>query len=223
MEHETEHPTERRGAEPVVAAAVPDARVTLTEAARLTGASRNRLYRALEANRLTRSEDGLISLEELVAAGFELKEPLPSAAKPADHVSFLLAQYTDVAAQLRESLEDQNDDLRTRIRMLEEQVGFVREQLRLSQQREAQLMQLLQHGQVEPAASSQRTGDAAWGEPQAAAAEVPHVTHTGSFADDQAADAPLPVDTIPSGAHQRWPETEPETTQAGGFLRRWKS
>jgi hypothetical protein len=215
MEHETEHQTEHATTAPVVAAVVPDARVTLTDAARMTGASRNRLYRAIVAGRIARSEDGLLSVQELVAAGFEFKEPLPSTAKPADHLSFLLTQYTEVAAQLRESLEDQNDDLRERMRTLEEQ-------LQRSQQREAQLLQLLPPEQAVPAVSAHRSHDAPRSEPQDAAADMPQATHRVPFA-DQAAEAPLPADAIPSGEHQEWLEVQPHGTQAGGFLRRWKS
>jgi hypothetical protein len=193
-----------------------DTYVTISDAARMTGASRTRLYRYLESGKLDRTADGRVSVQALLNAGFELKEQRPVAATPGDNLSYMLTHYTDMARQLNESLQDQVD-------ALQEQLRFAHDQLRLSQEREAQLWQMLRRGHAEPAASSQRTEDASRGESQNAAADVAHATHTVPFADEQVAAAPLPAEAISSGAHQQWPETEPQMTQPGGFLRRWKS
>jgi hypothetical protein len=193
-----------------------DTYVTISDAARMTGASRTRLYRYLDSGKLDRTTDGRVSVQALLNAGFALKHELQAVTAPADNLSYLLAQYTDVTRQLNESLQD-------RVDALQEQLRVAHEQLRLSQEREAQLWQMLQPGPAESAASAQRTNDAPRSEPQDAPADVPHATHRVPFADEQAAAAPLPAEAIPSGEHQQWPETEPQMTQPGGFLRRWKS
>jgi hypothetical protein len=193
-----------------------DTYVTISDAARMTGTSRTRLYRYLDSGKLDRTTDGRVSVRALLDAGFELKEQRPAVATPGDNLSYLLTHYTDMARQLNESLQDQVD-------ALQEQLRVAQEQLRLSQEREAQLWQMLQRGPAESAASAQRTNDAPRSEPQDAPADVPHATHRVPFADEQAAAAPLPAEAISSGAHQQWPETEPQMTQPGGFLRRWKS
>jgi hypothetical protein len=49
------------------------ARLTLTEASRITGAARSTLYRAIAEGRLTREPDGTIDTVELLRAGFALQ------------------------------------------------------------------------------------------------------------------------------------------------------
>jgi hypothetical protein len=49
------------------------ARLTLTEASRITGAARSTLYRAISEGRLTREPDGTIDTVELLRAGFSLQ------------------------------------------------------------------------------------------------------------------------------------------------------
>ena len=49
------------------------ARVTLTEASRITGAARSTLYRAVAEGRLTREPDGTVDTAELLRAGFALQ------------------------------------------------------------------------------------------------------------------------------------------------------
>jgi hypothetical protein len=49
------------------------ARMTLTEASRITGAARSTLYRAIEEGRLTREPDGTVDTAELLRAGFALQ------------------------------------------------------------------------------------------------------------------------------------------------------
>jgi hypothetical protein len=49
------------------------ARLTLTEASRITGAARSTLYRAIQEGRLTREPDGTIDTVELLRAGFALQ------------------------------------------------------------------------------------------------------------------------------------------------------
>ena len=50
------------------------ARVTLTEASRITGAARSTLYRAIAEGRLTREPDGTVDTSELLRAGFALQQ-----------------------------------------------------------------------------------------------------------------------------------------------------
>jgi hypothetical protein len=187
-----------------------DAYVTISDAARMTGASRTRLYRYVESGKLERTNDGRVSVQALLNAGFDLKEQRPAAAAPSDNLSYLLMQYTDMARQLNESLEDQ-------IEALHEQLRFTQEQLRLSQQREAQLWQMLQRGQAEPAAPEPRASDAVQGGSQDAAADMPHVTPRVPFADEQAAAA------MPAGEPQQGPEAQPPNTQQSSFFGRWRS
>lgn len=49
------------------------ARITLTEASRITGAARSTLYRAIHEGRLTREPDGTVDTAELLRAGFALQ------------------------------------------------------------------------------------------------------------------------------------------------------
>jgi hypothetical protein len=51
----------------------PMARITLTEASRITGAARSTLYRAIHEGRLTREPDGTVDTVELLRAGFALQ------------------------------------------------------------------------------------------------------------------------------------------------------
>jgi Tfp pilus assembly protein FimV len=137
MERQTEHPHEHAATDPMEASVQAEAHVTISDAARMTGASRTRLYRAIDGGRIQRSADGKVSIQSLLHAGFELKDGQPSATAPRDNLSYLLTHYTDMARQLNDSLEAQID-------ALQEQLRFLQEQLRLSQQREAQLWQMLQ-------------------------------------------------------------------------------
>lgn len=210
MEQQSDQRPERSATGVPAAPDVDDSYVTISDAARMTGASRTRLYRYIESGKLERTDDGRVSVQALLNAGFDLKEQRPAAAAPSDNLSYLLMQYTDMARQLNESLEDQ-------IEALHEQLRFTQKQLRLSQQREAQLWQMLQRGQAEPAAPEPRASDAVQGESQDAAADMPHVTHRVPFADEQAAAA------MPAGEPQQGPEGQPQTTQQSSFFGRWRS
>jgi hypothetical protein len=191
-----------------------EAHVTISDAARMTGASRTRLYRAIDGGRIQRSADGKVSIQSLLHAGFELKDGQPSATAPRDNFSYLLTHYTDMARQLNESLEEQID-------ALQEQLRFLQEQLRLSQQREAQLWQMLQAGHAGAAIQKSDTRN----EPQDAETQTQRMAlhderseHRPPLAEQMAA-APTPP--MPAVEPPGRLEPEPRGHQAAGFFGRW--
>lgn len=212
MERLEEHPMERLATGAPDSSVQHDTCVTISDAARMTGASRTRLYRYVESGRIARNADGKLSLQSLVDAGFAIKDEQQYAAAPTDNLSYLLTQYTDVARQLNESLEDQIDTLR-------EQLCFAQEQLRASQQREAQLWQMLPAGQAAAGVRQDAPKDEPSYQPQDVAAE----THRFAL-DEEPAEGPAPAETLAAIAEPHGqPEPEPRGGQQGGFLKRWKS
>lgn len=188
-----------------------DTYVTISDAARMTSASRTRLYRAIDGGRIERHADGKVAIQSLLAAGFDIKHPHQATTTPGDNLSYLLTHYTDLTRQLNESLEEQIDALR-------QQLCFLQEQLRLSQQRELQLLQCLQQAQMQTVVPSDGPSDAA--PSKNVSREVVQVV---SLADEQAAPAPMPADAIPPGKHDTGQPAQPRAMPAGGLFGRWKS
>ena len=209
MEQHSEQEPERSATGVPAAPVEGDTYVTISDAARMTGASRTRLYRYIEAGKIERTVDGRVSVQALLSAGFEFKEQRPGAATPGDNLSYMLTHYTDMARQLNESLEDQIEALR-------EQLRFAHEQLVMSQQREVQLLQMLQAGQAAAAPSGSHAA------PHTAPHESPHATadaapatHRLTFDDESA----VVVTMQPSAMTT---EASPNAQQAG-FFGRWRS
>jgi hypothetical protein len=98
------------------------ARVTLTEASRITGAARSTLYRAIAEGRLTREPDGTVDTAELLRAGFTLQYETSSETLQADsplHDATASLQAEDATAiayleRLVATLERELDAARTR-------------------------------------------------------------------------------------------------------------
>jgi len=115
MERHTEHPHEHAATDAIEAPLAADAYVTISDAARMTGASRTRLYRAIDSGRIERHADGKVAIQSLLATGFEIKYPHQATTPPSDNLSYLLTHYTDVTRQLNESLEEQIDALQQQL------------------------------------------------------------------------------------------------------------
>jgi len=203
MERHTEHSHEHRATSATENSEAGDAYVTISDAARLTGASRTRLYRYVESGKIERSADGKLSVQALLNAGFDIKERGQATSPPSDHLSYLLTHYSEISRQLHESLEDQID-------ALHKQLSFLQEQLRLSQQREAQLLQLLQRGDAEPVATEHRTHDALRGESQDAAADA---KQRMPFANQAAGGSRQPMRCFPKRIR---PRSQAASLAAGG-------
>ena len=235
MEQPTQQQTER-SPEPLDTSPTPVSEqltgsVSLSEAARLTGASRNRLYRAIEAGKITRSTDGSLTVQSLLDAGFEFKNERSSATSQSDHFSHLLNAYTDVSKELNESLRDQNDTLREQCAMLQEQLRMLQEQLRASQQRESHLWQLVQPAPAAaPAPAPHVTNDA----PRNAPPDVSPQTHVipfdaetpGSMSEPTVQQTnPVQQDEASAEAmtdHHSLDDATEAASQSGSLFKRWK-
>ena len=232
MEQHPEQPGERSSEHlDAAATAAPErhnGNLTLSEAARLTGASRNRLYRAVEAGKLTRQADGSLSVQQLLDAGFTFKNE-PNATVPNDNLGHLLAAYTDLSRELNESLRDQNDTLREHCAMLQEQVRLLQDQLQASQQREAQLLQLVQADRAEAVPQQHVRNDAT----PDATPDVAAQTHIIPLDNEtpvtepqnipqQAHPAP-PADGQAGAAASQQPPPVESAAQSSSLFKRWKT
>lgn len=104
------------------------ARVTLTDASRITGAARSTLYRAISEGRLTREPDGTVDTAELLRAGFTLQ--------PATSDESLQGEATRHDATSMTPTEEA-----TAILYLERLVATLERELGAAKTREAQLLE----------------------------------------------------------------------------------
>src|SRR5437764_7887344 len=131
------------------------ARLTLTDASRITGAARSTLYRAIAEGRLTREPDGTIDTAELLRAGFALQRETSSETLQGDsplHDATPPIQVEDATAvayleRLVATLERNLDAARTREAQLLEQQATLLTLLRAQQDA---YQRVLPEGRVRP-------------------------------------------------------------------------
>jgi len=109
------------------------AKLSPTEAARTTGASRRTIYRAIEEGRLTRDPDGRIDTAELLRAGFSLQHP--------DASNHAIPSQNEVALELSA------DPMTQVIAALEREAETLRTELAAARERETRLLHLLEEEQ----------------------------------------------------------------------------
>ena len=155
------------------------AKLTLTEAARLTGKGRNTLYRAIRSGALSREPDGTIDTAELLRAGYTLMPPtadVEQQERSPDTSGTALASHGTVSLQaLLDVLE------RERLGLARERDTLVQE-LATARERETQFLALLREEQQQrqrllEAGASRRPGlwarIRAWGRGRRSAPAVP--------------------------------------------------
>jgi hypothetical protein len=104
------------------------AHITLTEAARITGAARSTLYRAIQEGRLTREPDGTVDTAELLRAGFSLQ-----------HAPSETPLHDD--ATIHATTPGTPGEVASAILYLERLVATLERELEAAKTREAQLLQ----------------------------------------------------------------------------------
>ena len=90
------------------------AKHTLTQAARLTGASRSTLYRAIRVGRITREPDGRIDTTELLRAGFTLHNDTSDTLQVIHEKTPRNVQRDDMSERLVHRLERELEDAKAR-------------------------------------------------------------------------------------------------------------
>ena len=104
------------------------ARITLTEASRITGAARSTLYRAIQEGRLTREPDGTVDTAELLRAGFTLQ-----------HTTSETALHDE--ATIHHATDEMYREDASAILYLERLVTTLERELEAAKTREAQLLE----------------------------------------------------------------------------------
>ncbi len=119
------------------------AKINLSSAAKLTGASRSTLYRAVKAGMLTREPDGRFDTAELLRAGFELRQAPPAAAQAESPPS--LPGLLEPPATALAPPDDRECALWEREReLLLRELAAAQEREAASREREARLLQMLE-------------------------------------------------------------------------------
>jgi len=104
------------------------ARITLTEASRVTGAARSTLYRAIQEGRLTREPDGTVDTAELLRAGFAFQ-----------HATSDTTSHDDVT--IHDATPGTHGEDAPAILYLERLVATLERELDAAKTREAQLLE----------------------------------------------------------------------------------
>ena len=127
------------------------ARLTIAEAARLTGVARGTLYRAIADGRLTREPDGYLDTAELLRAGFVFKETQESvqykpAAEHDETVGSVQYSSTSTAEQIAH-LERLIDVMERERETWQQTLQEVKQELQDTKTREARLLTMLEEEQ----------------------------------------------------------------------------
>src|SRR5215217_3826543 len=133
------------------------AKLTVVDAARVTGVSRSQLYRYIKAGRLSRTPDGLIDTAELLRAGLMLHVPSVPSTVPEIHdataihvssvpepVSSVPSANTATLERLIDVLQRELDAAREREKLLTQMMHTRETQLtQAAHERETLLLQLM--------------------------------------------------------------------------------
>jgi len=124
------------------------AKHTLTQSARITGASRSTLYRAIREGRITRDPEGKIDTSELLRAGFTIRSDTVDTPQVIHEETSRNVQRDDMSERLVHRLERELEDAKAR-------ENDLRRMLELEQKKTAGLIEA---GQQAAAQLPQRPG-----------------------------------------------------------------